>query len=88
MTGSWWADARCRTVGPDVMVHDAERGVAAAYDAQAKKVCAACRVRAECLAFALEMEAGYSTPFRAGVYGGLTARERYALDRRARKAAA
>jgi WhiB family redox-sensing transcriptional regulator len=49
--------------------------------AEAKAVCAACQVRAECLQYALEHNEKF------GIWGGLSERERRRL-RRARRAAA
>lgn len=48
------------------------------YAAEAKKVCADCPVRADCLTYVLDVEA--SAP-RFGVWGGLTAAERHRLTK-------
>lgn len=87
---NWMDHARCRTVGgPDLMNHDAVGNKGARLDAKAKRVCAACPVIAECLAFALEAEGTYSVSFRGGIYGGRTPSERAAMTRpsRAKEAA-
>lgn len=76
---SRWRDrATCRGIeDPDVFFPVAESGpVLAAQEAAAKAVCARCRVRVECLAFAL-----VALPF--GVAGGLTEAERRTRGRAA-----
>jgi WhiB family redox-sensing transcriptional regulator len=69
----WRAEAACRGMDADIF-HPA-RGDWSAL-AAAKHVCAACPVRAECLAYALE----HST--LGGVWGGLSGKERRTLRRR------
>lgn len=44
----------------------------------AKRWCAVCPVRPECLAYVLSVEAGAPAESRYGVWAGLTPRERYA----------
>jgi WhiB family redox-sensing transcriptional regulator len=61
----WMADTACE--GMDVNVFILDKGDSAA---EAKKTCADCPVRAQCLAWALEHDE------RFGVWGGKTARER------------
>lgn len=73
--GDWRALATCREVDPELFHPEVERG--RAYEAQvaaAKRVCAVCPVRAECLAFSLR-----ALPY--GIAGGLTADERRGLPR-------
>lgn len=48
-------------------------------EADAKQVCAGCRVKAECLTDILTVEGSLHAPSRFGVYGGLTAEERAAI---------
>jgi len=48
----------------------------------AKRICARCPVRVECLNFALDHDEQF------GVYGGLSARERRNIKRASRRAAA
>jgi WhiB family redox-sensing transcriptional regulator len=71
---SWnemWANAAlCKQAAPD------ELFVRGAEQHKAKMVCAACPVRAECLAEALD------NGIEWGVWGGLTERERRALLRK------
>lgn len=55
--------------------------------AEAKALCASCPVAAECLALALTDEVGRRPCDRFSVAGGLTARERYHLERKQRKEA-
>jgi WhiB family redox-sensing transcriptional regulator len=66
----WAAAALCKQSRPD------ELFVKGAEQHKAKVVCAACPVRAECLAEALDNRIEW------GVWGGMTERERRALLRR------
>ena len=66
----WTIAAACRGMDPD------ELFVQGAAQNRAKMVCAACPVRTECLADALDNRVEF------GVWGGMTERERRALLRR------
>jgi len=66
----WTIAAACRGMDPD------ELFVQGAAQNRAKSVCAACPVRTECLADALDNRVEF------GVWGGMTERERRALLRR------
>lgn len=70
--GHWTARASCGAgkVVPDALF------VEGAAQRDARSVCAACAVRLECLADALDSRADF------GVWGGMTERERRALRRR------
>jgi WhiB family redox-sensing transcriptional regulator len=70
---AWMGDAACRGQGFDVWFPTDEIGPQA--DA-ARRVCAGCCVRDECLDYALD------APVRYGLWGGLATRERVALGRR------
>ena len=73
-----WADlANC--LGLDADLFFPERGEAEANVAQAKQVCAGCRVRECCLRYAM-------TPpvITTGVWGGTSAKERQRMRRQAR----
>ncbi len=71
-----WRDrAACRTADPDLFFPSTNGAGAQRQHRQAKTVCAACPVLAECLTFALDRGLDY------GVFGGLTADERRALRR-------
>jgi WhiB family redox-sensing transcriptional regulator len=66
----WVAKAACRTQDPDeLFLRGAEQN-------KAKRICAGCPVRTECLAEALDNQIEW------GVWGGMTERERRALLRR------
>ena len=65
----WASLAQCRQARPD------ELFVRGAAQNDAKRLCAGCPVRTECLAEALDNEIEW------GVWGGLTERERRALLR-------
>ncbi|MBW8805850.1 MAG: WhiB family transcriptional regulator [Catenulisporales bacterium] len=79
----WQERAACRGFGSDLFFErDNElRVVRARREDAAKKVCASCPVRVECLRFAM------SGPEQFGVWGGTTRRER-AIRRRRRRIAA
>jgi Transcription factor WhiB len=64
----WKLDGVCRQVDPELWFPD--KGQSARV---ATRICAACPVRAECLAYALERDE------RFGVWGGLSERERRKL---------
>lgn len=61
----WQEDARCREVDPEVWFP--EKGQSSR---PAKEICASCRVRVQCLEYAL------ATNERYGVWGGKTDQER------------
>lgn len=65
---SWADDATCAQADPEAFFP--ERGGSVR---EAKKVCARCEVRAQCLQFALDNDE------RFGVWGGLSERERRRL---------
>jgi WhiB family redox-sensing transcriptional regulator len=67
-TGHWSERARCAEVDPDIFYP--EKG---GSTRDAKKVCAKCEVRAECLEDALARDD------RFGIHGGLSERERRKL---------
>ena len=67
---TWRDDALCRQVGMDLFFPEKGETPKAA-----KQVCAACPVRAECLAEALAGD------IRFGVWGGTSERERRQLRR-------
>ncbi len=67
---SWFADAACKE-HPELSWHP-ELGESTA---PAKRICSGCLVRAECFDYAL------ADPALAGVWGGLSARERGRLRR-------
>ena len=68
---NWRALAACRIADPDLFFPVSEVGRGLDQAARAKAVCAGCRVREQCLAFALRTRQVH------GIWGGLTERERY-----------
>lgn len=72
----WRHEANCINEDPELFFAVGTSGPAQLQNAEAKSVCRGCRVRQECLAFALD------TGQDVGVYGGLTEYERRALKRR------
>jgi len=66
----WVGDALCAQIAPEVFFPD-EGG----STREAKKICAACPVRAQCLEYAL------TNGERFGIWGGLSERERRKLSK-------
>ena len=75
--GRWRALAACRTADPELFFPVSVSGRSLDQAMEAKALCAACPVRAECLAFALE------TGQVHGIWGGRTEEERRQALRRA-----
>jgi len=67
----WRSMAACRSADPDLFFPVSSSGRSMAQEAEAKAICAGCRVRRECLAFALRTHQAH------GVWGGLSEQERY-----------
>lgn len=72
----WMDDALCTQVDPEAFFPP--KG---GSNRDAKKLCAECPVRAECLAYALENDE------RFGIWGGLSPRDRRRLQRKQHGAA-
>lgn len=72
---AWWADGLCAQVDPGLFFPDKGGSTR-----EAKAVCAACPVRAECLEYALAHDE------RFGIWGGTSERERRRLKRGAQRA--
>jgi len=66
----WWEAAACRTADPDLFFPVSSLGPGRDEVARAKQVCAGCRVRRQCLQFALATRQAH------GVWGGTTEEER------------
>ena len=75
----WWRSAACRTADPDMFFPVSSVGPGRDEVARAKEVCASCRVRRQCLQFAL------ATSQMHGVWGGTTEEERLPHVRRERE---
>jgi WhiB family transcriptional regulator, redox-sensing transcriptional regulator len=73
--GQWRSAAACRSADPDLFFPISDSGPALEQAAEAKAICATCRVRPECLAFALR------TGQLHGIWGGATEGERAAARR-------
>jgi WhiB family transcriptional regulator, redox-sensing transcriptional regulator len=73
---TWTVEALCQQVDPDA--HFPEKGASAK---DAKKVCAGCTVRVQCLDYAIEHQEQY------GVWGGLNYRERLRVAKQPGRAA-
>jgi WhiB family transcriptional regulator, redox-sensing transcriptional regulator len=71
----WRDDAACRDVDPELFFPVGNAGPARLQIVQAKRVCARCPVRTPCLEWAL------ASGQEAGVWGGTSEDERYALRR-------
>ena len=74
-SASWWRSAACRSYDPGLFFPTGKAGRAVTEIQRAKAVCAACRVQAECLAFALDTHQAY------GIWGGCDEDERRTLRR-------
>jgi WhiB family redox-sensing transcriptional regulator len=74
---AWHEDAACVGTDPDSFYPEPGPGITEDI-AAAKRVCARCPVRAECLAYALAHDE------REGIWGGTTAQERRRLTRPSR----
>lgn len=75
---AWTEEAECRGVPTEVFFPEIIGDVTDRPYQQAKKFCAVCVVRQQCLAEAMEVEK--DLPYRFGVFGGLNPRERTALS--------
>jgi WhiB family redox-sensing transcriptional regulator len=75
----WWRSAACLEADPELFFPVTARGPGAGETARAKAVCAACRVRPQCLQYAL------ATHQLHGVWGGTTEDERQVHARRERE---
>jgi len=73
----WEVDALCAQTDPDAFFPTSHQS-----GAPARRVCAACPVRAECLALAMELEGTVNQDLRHGIWGGTTPGERAALAAR------
>ena len=80
MTGDldWRARGACISADPELFFPISASGASRRQEGRAKAICAACRVSAECLAFALETRQVH------GVWGGLGEEELRRLRRRRR----
>jgi WhiB family redox-sensing transcriptional regulator len=75
----WWRSAACREMDPELFFPVGARGPGAGEIDRAKEVCAGCRVRRQCLQYAL------ATHQMHGVWGGTTEDERQLRVRRERE---
>ncbi len=79
---NWRADGACLSADPDLFFPRSSAGPAEKQIARAKRICAGCLVRQECLDFALSHDQVY------GIWGGTTPEDRQRDRRRMRRAAA
>jgi WhiB family transcriptional regulator, redox-sensing transcriptional regulator len=79
---NWRSAGACLSADPDLFFPISSTGPAERQIARAKKICAGCSVRRECLEFALSHNQIY------GIWGGTTAEDRQRERRRKRRAAA
>jgi len=73
MSMNWRDDAACLDVDPDLFFPIGTTGPALDQIDEAKRICLACPVRNQCLAWALDLEAA------SGIWGGTTDDERRAM---------
>jgi WhiB family transcriptional regulator, redox-sensing transcriptional regulator len=71
----WRSAAACRSADPDLFFPVSSSGKALERAEQAIAICARCRVRRECLAFAVK------THQMHGVWGGMSEQDHYRLRR-------
>ena len=81
-TAGWQAEAACRSADPDLFFPVSTADPAEKQIARAKRICAGCAVRPQCLEFALTHDQMY------GIWGGTTPQDRRRYRRRRRRAAA
>jgi WhiB family redox-sensing transcriptional regulator len=75
----WRAEAACVASDPDLFFPFAAGAVSARQANQARRICARCPVRAQCLKFAMDI------PEAHGIWGGTTPQERLRQRRRERE---
>lgn len=76
---SWLDQAACKGADPKIFFPGVTRGGVDPY-ADARKVCASCPVKQDCLARELAI-AGGSRDMQYGMFGGTSPRERHRLGR-------
>jgi WhiB family transcriptional regulator, redox-sensing transcriptional regulator len=79
---NWRSAGACLSADPDLFFPISSSGPAERQIARAKRICAGCPVRRECLEFALSSNQIH------GIWGGTTADDRQRERRRQRRAAA
>lgn len=79
---NWRSAGACLSADPDLFFPISSTGPAERQIARAKRICAGCPVRRECLEFALSSNQIH------GIWGGTTADDRQRERRRQRRAAA
>jgi WhiB family transcriptional regulator, redox-sensing transcriptional regulator len=77
----WWAEAACQSADRELFFPISELAASDRNISEAKAVCGRCRVRAECLAHAMD-----GGPV-LGIWGGTTEKERRLMRSRRRKQA-
>ena len=90
MSTGWKSQALCRDVDTDLFLDtDDTTAIGQRRIAMVKRWCADCPVQPICLEYAMGLEKAAPSHYRAGIYGGLTPRERSGLyKRRVRQRAA
>ena len=74
---SWFEKALCKGTSTSLFFLDERKHIAETKEA--KEVCSQCSVTKECLKYAME------APIEFGIWGGLTPRERWRLERANRR---
>ena len=75
----WWPLAACRSEDPEIFFPISSLGSGLHQVAQAKAVCGRCRVRPECLSYALASRQVH------GIWGGTSEEERQLIRERERE---
>lgn len=82
MSDIWIESAACADKDPDLFFPSTGKS-----ERPAKRICATCPVRVECLEAAMVEEAGIILSYRFGVRGGYGPRDRFKLEVRRTKIA-
>lgn len=75
MQRNWRDDAICQQIDQEVFFPERGRGLN-----EAKRICALCEVKQECLAAALDEERGLKRDYRFGVRGGMSPHARAGME--------
>lgn len=79
MSGNWRESAICAETDPDLFSPEKYTGEDVR---EAKKICLRCPVRRACLADALAEEGNKTVQHRAGIRGGTTPNQRWAMQKK------
>lgn len=78
-TSSWWNMAACLSADPELFFPISNTGAGEANVARAKALCARCRIRQQCLDYAIDSRQAH------GIWGGTSEEERQLIAARRRR---